>query len=121
MKSFPPVSCKYGAPSGRISTFPPDNVRVRLRLSRARLSDGVYDPGGVYWGSLPGTGIYCGHNQSGVRIYVRATDSGDAATKILSYCAEGSTCGGRKMVNGYAISIALWKSQHELCMDRLKH
>lgn len=106
---------------GRADILPSDDVKVRLRLTRARLYDGVYDHGGAYWGSCPVTSIYCGHNQSGVRIYVRATDSGDAATRILSYCAEGSTCGGRKMVNGYAVSIEIWNSQHELCMARLKH
>ena len=112
MKSFPPVNCQYGAPMGRRNSLPPADQKVRLRLTRARLCEGVYDQGGANWGATPRTSIYCGWNQSGVRIYVRAADSASASALILEDCAEGSTCGGWGMIAGVAVAVSGYPAQH---------
>ena len=112
MKSFPPVNCQYGSPMGRCNSLPPADQKVRLRLTRARLIDGVYDQGGAYWGATPRISIYCGWNQSGVRIYVRAADSASASALILEDCAEGSTCGGWGMIAGVAVAVSGYPAQH---------
>ena len=112
MKSFPPVNCQYGSPMGRCNSLPPADQKVRLRLTRARLIDGVYDQGGAYWGAVPFTTIFCGHNKAGVRIYVRAADSSSAAAKILGNCAEGSTCGGWGVIDGVSVGVSGYPAQH---------
>lgn len=119
-KTFPPVSCKYGAPMGRRDTPPEDPSRpVRLRLSRIRWTDGAYDQGGAYWGS--GDPIFCGYNRAGVRLYVRARNEVDACRLILADLAPGSTCAGRVMVNGYPARVDTRKAQSQACRDMIKH
>lgn len=112
--SFPPVSCRYGAPMGRRDTLP--SGPVKLRLTAARWTDYAYDQGGAYWGYTPCTRIYCGHNLAGVRIYVRASNPTEAAGLILEKCPDGSTCGGRTMVNGFPALVAVRQSQHAACV-----
>lgn len=104
---------------GRRDTLPDPSARVRLRLTAARWTDGDYDQGGVYWGHTPNTFIYCGHNRAGVRIYARAKSPAEAATLILAECAPGSTCGGRVLVNGYAVDADIYKAQSQACADRM--
>lgn len=119
MKSFPRVNCQYGSPMGRRDTLPPADQKVRLRLTRARLVDGDYDQGGAYWGGTPGTSIYCGHNLAGVRIYCRATDSADAAGKILERCAAGSACGGWAIIGGVSVAVSGHHAQHAAYVSAL--
>ena len=107
---------------GRRNTLPDiEGKPVKLRITRAIWTDYDYDQGGAYWGHTTGTHIYCGHNRAGVRIYTRATGPVEAAAAILAECPPDSTCGGRVMVNGYAASVAVRRSQSEMCDYRLKH
>jgi hypothetical protein len=47
-RPFPPVSCRYGAPMGRVSArLDPDTPPDQLAVAGPA---GEYDAGGVYWG-----------------------------------------------------------------------
>jgi len=76
--AFPPVSCRYGAPSGRPTMDPePGEPIGPVRVKRASMSScGAYDEGGAYWGI--GTPLYCAWSASGFRRYFRAPNRGTA-------------------------------------------
>ena len=46
----PPVSCRYGAPTGRFTGPEPASDGDKWQLRKIRLDSGGYDPGGAYWG-----------------------------------------------------------------------
>jgi len=73
------VHSKYGAPMGRTATLPID-TSDKLYLRRVPMVDGVYDPGGAYWG-LPAY-LYCAWNSAGRARYCRASNR-TAAKKLL--------------------------------------
>ncbi len=75
------VSSKYGAPMGRRS----DSLSGKVRLQRVPFVDGDYDPGGAYWGYVPGNGLWCAWNAEGER-YLRAPTR-EAAKAQLPDCS----------------------------------
>lgn len=69
----PRVSCKYGAPMGRLSRTP-DNIVPGdrpLYLRRVPLDIEGYDSGGTYWGL--GEPLYwCGNDSGEINYFFRA-------------------------------------------------
>ena len=72
------VSCKYGAPMGRIRIA--DKTDVKVRLFRMRMADGAYDVGGAYWGC--GTPLYAAIGE-GFQWFTRAANRTIARKKLL--------------------------------------
>lgn len=65
----PEVSCKYGAPMGRLETNQDCVGKVSLR--RIKIDQGGYDPGRAYWGI--GQPLYWAGDESGaLNIFFRA-------------------------------------------------
>lgn len=75
------VSCKYGAPMGRITRPLTPGETPRLHLVRVPLDSGGYDSGGAYWGH--GAPLYCvwDDETNGVQ-YVRAADREQARARF---------------------------------------
>lgn len=71
MEFTPKVSCRYGAPMGRVSSGALDLSR-RLYLRRIPLNGGGYDRGGAYWGI--GAPLWCVMDQNGATRYFRAAN-----------------------------------------------
>ena len=87
-RQFNAVSCKYGAPMGRVEHGTIENCEPRsVELFRVRLSDG-YDDGGAYWGSdrpwMGTTGaLYCARSTDGTyRRFMRARSRHEAAIEL---------------------------------------
>ena len=78
----PPVSCRYGAPLGRMSgpfrRLDPDAGLLYLR--RVRLDAGGYDPGGAYWGH--GAPLFVAMDQAGETAFFRARSRGAAKAEL---------------------------------------
>lgn len=80
---FPEVSCKYGAPLGRISTAHEFDADANLCASKPQ---GEYDSGGAYWGTSQEEGpVYAvwerGKGREGVA-YVRARSPEQAVKSV---------------------------------------
>lgn len=71
----PKVSCRYGAPLGRMSA-PDLDLSEKLQLQRVRINSGGYDDGGAYWGL--GSPLYVVMDRDGDRVYFRASGREDA-------------------------------------------
>ena len=84
-KPFPPVSCRYGAPMGRISAkLDPDLTPEQLCVAGPA---GEYDSGGAYWGYSSAFGpVWAvwerGKGRDGVA-YVRAKNREQAKVAAL--------------------------------------
>lgn len=75
----PTVSCKYGAPMGRLDAHPSCFEDQKCYLVCIRLNAGGYDRGGAYWGS--GAPLYALGTQDGEWTYFRAHGRKDAKDK----------------------------------------
>lgn len=77
----PDVSCRYGAPMGRMSrVLDSDGEDFSLfRASRVPLDSGGYDKGGAYWGQRPrGLSLYAVQDGMGNVAFVDARSNRDA-------------------------------------------
>jgi hypothetical protein len=87
-RPFPPVSCRYGAPLGRVSAQPdPDTPLDQLAVAGPA---GEYDAGGAYWGlggsEGPVWAVWVkGRGHDGVA-YVRARGRESAKRAALEGC-----------------------------------
>lgn len=82
MKPFEvPVNSKYGAPMGRHSDNPANLEGTKCHLARVPFVDGDYDPGGAYWGAVPGEHLWCAWNDEAT-CYVRAPTRDAAKTQL---------------------------------------
>ena len=73
-----PVSCNYGAPTGRADWR--DDPIEPVRLFRVSVDSGGYDRGGAYWGT--GKPLFCATDCAGFRMFLRAEDRVTAQTAI---------------------------------------
>jgi hypothetical protein len=113
---------KYGADMGRRNQC--DGQGEKLHLQRLRWVDGDYDTGGAYWGdSRDGTSIYCAfspddtQNDPPIRIFVRAKNRDEAASKVLEEVNEGGFSffdefDLNEMVQDYVVA-ALWSTNDD--------
>ena len=80
--TLPELSCRYGAPMGRVSEiaeFPNQKIFVQ----HVPLHDGGYDSGGAYWGE--GQPIFWYHSDdSATSAFIRADSFEEAKSKILN-------------------------------------
>ena len=86
---FAAVSCRYGAPMGRLSdnlaAFLDGSVPLSRMAARHQGGGGGYDKGGAYWGSPCNVWAvwHAGHAEDGV-IYVRAWSRDEAIREALN-------------------------------------
>ncbi len=73
------VYSRYGAPMGRRSDA---GLTGKVRLQRVPYVDGDYDPGGAYWGYVPGLPLWCAWNDEGTR-YLRAPSRTAAKAQLV--------------------------------------
>ena len=82
---LPQVSCKYGAPMGRVECIPSGEVSCKVHLQKLVLSDGVYDSGGAYWGNVQGQSLYWAYSnrpQTPIDLFVRAATRESAKIQL---------------------------------------
>ena len=72
----PTVSCKYGAPMGRMDGHPAAFQDEKCYLQRIPINSGGYDRGGAYWGL--GAPLYALGTPDGEWTYFRAHSREDA-------------------------------------------
>lgn len=76
---IPKVSCKYGAPMGRMSA---SDVVGKCKLQRMNMSScGCYDESGAYWGC--GDPMFVCEDADGDHIYLRASSRKDAKQQLI--------------------------------------
>ncbi len=90
---LPQVSCKYGAPMGRMDNKPTEDHPAamgtkRVHLQRMPLYQSVYDAGGAYWGCQRGFSMYWVHTEPtgevlGIDLFIRALGREDAKKRVL--------------------------------------
>jgi len=84
------VSCRYGAPMGRVERYPGPDIEpgTRFYLRTVPVDCGGYDRGGAYWGL--GQTLYRAVSEcGGVEIFFRAGSRADAKREVRAAC-EGA-------------------------------
>ena len=82
----PKVSCRYGAPLGRVSRFNLDTDAGRIYLRRVPLNSGGYDTGGAYWGL--GAPLFAAMDDSGMVYFLRARNRDAAKAAVLDVAPD---------------------------------
>lgn len=82
----PALSCRYGAPLGRVSRFNLDTDAGRIYLRRVPLNSGGYDTGGAYWGI--GAPLFAAMDEGGTVYFLRARNRDAAKAAVLDVAPD---------------------------------